>query len=94
MMAPILAELEQTYAGRLGVTFVDVWKDPAAGQPYGIMAIPTQVFLDPDGNELFRHEGFFSRAQILETWRRLGYDLMSNQSPPSGPVLWRPFSHG
>ena len=75
MMAPILDELREKYKGRLHVTFIDVWKDPAPGRQYGIRAIPTQIFLDPAGEELFRHEGFFSKEDILAKWRELGYTL-------------------
>jgi len=75
MMAPILEELKQDYADVLNVEFVDVWKDPAAAQPFGIRVIPTQIFFATDGTELFRHEGFFSREDILAKWRELGYAL-------------------
>jgi thioredoxin 1 len=76
-MAPILVELRTEYAGRLRVDFIDVWKDPSAGDPYHIYAIPTQIFFDGNGNELTRHEGFISKADILATWKRFGYDFSS-----------------
>lgn len=75
MMAPILDELKETYAGTLTVEFVDVWKNPDAAEPYGIKVIPTQIFFSADGTELFRHEGFFSRDEILAKWRELGVAL-------------------
>ncbi len=75
MMVPILEELKKEYAGRLVVEFIDVWESPAAGQEYGIRMIPTQVFCDATGKELFRHEGFFSREDILAKWRELGVEL-------------------
>ncbi|MCX6552213.1 MAG: thioredoxin family protein [Acidobacteria bacterium] len=76
-MAPILVELRAEYAGRLQVDFIDVWKDPRAGDPYNIYAIPTQIFFGADGKELARHEGFNSKADILATWKRFGYDFSS-----------------
>jgi thioredoxin 1 len=63
-MAPILEEMQKDYAGVVNVVFVDVWKDPQAGKPYKIRLIPTQVFFDKAGKEVFRHEGFFSREEI------------------------------
>jgi len=48
-MAPILVELRAEYAVRLQVDFIDVWKDPSAGDPYNIYAIPTQIFFDGNG---------------------------------------------
>jgi len=65
-LAPILEELRQEYRGRLEVVFIDVWKDPAAKEPYDIRLIPTQILFDAKGNELWRHEGFISK-QDLET---------------------------
>lgn len=75
MMAPILAELKETYADVLTVEFIDVWQDPDAARPYGIRVIPTQIFFAADGTELFRHEGFYSREDILAKWRELGVAL-------------------
>jgi len=75
MMAPILEELKKDYAGTLNVEFIDVWKNPEAGREYGIRLIPTQIFYDASGKELFRHEGFFSKEDILAKWRELGVEL-------------------
>jgi len=75
MMAPILDELKQDYAGVMTVEFIDVWKEPTAATPYGIRVIPTQIFFSAEGTELFRHEGFFSREDILAKWRELGVKL-------------------
>ena len=80
-MAPILVELRAEYAGRMQVDFIDVWKDPSAGDSYNIYAIPTQIFFGADGKELTRHEGFNSKADILATWKRFGYDFSSPGAP-------------
>ena len=77
MMAPILEELKKEYAGRLEVVFLDVWENPDAGRQYGINLIPTQIFLDASGKELFRHEGFFAKEDILAKWKEFGIDLQS-----------------
>ncbi len=74
-MAPILEELKKEYAGRMEVEFIDVWKDPDAGKAYGIEMIPTQIFYDANGTELFRHTGFFGREDILGKWKELGVEL-------------------
>ncbi len=72
-MVPVLAELETGLAGQLEVVFLDVWQSPDAAKPYRIKLIPTQIFFDPQGAEIFRHEGFFGRDEILAEWERLGY---------------------
>jgi thioredoxin 1 len=74
-MAPILADLKRDYAGKLEVHFIDVWKNGAAAEPYRIGMIPTQIFFAADGTELARHEGFFSREEILAKWKQLGVKL-------------------
>lgn len=78
-MAPLLEQLAQDYQGRLEVVFLDVWENPEAGRAYHIGMIPTQIFFDGRGKELFRHEGFFSREDILATWTRLGHPLAGGQ---------------
>ena len=73
MMAPILDEMKETFAGQLDVKFIDVWENEGVGDQYGIRIIPTQIFFDADGKELFRHEGFFAREDMLAKWQELGF---------------------
>lgn len=75
MMAPILDQLREDFAGRFEVHFIDVWLFPNTAKGYGMRVIPTQIFFDAQGSELFRHEGFYSREQILGKWLELGYDF-------------------
>ena len=72
MMAPIIEELKNDYAGKLSVEFYDVRKDPAPGREHGIRVIPTQIFIDGNGKEIFRHEGFFPKEEILPILARMG----------------------
>lgn len=74
-MEPILEELRHEYKGKFEIVFYDVWKDPKPAREFGIRAIPTQIFLDESGKELYRHVGFYSKEDILNTWIRLGYDF-------------------
>lgn len=75
MMAPILEELKKDYDGILRVEFIDAWENPNAGQKYGIRGIPTQIFYDASGKELYRHLGFFSKEQILATFKKHGVEI-------------------
>ena len=70
-MMPILAELstEQT---AFTVSFVDVWAAEEKSEQYNIELIPTQIFFDKDGAELFRHVGFYPKEDILKKWKELG----------------------
>jgi len=71
-MAPILVELRKEYEGRVVVDFIDVWKNPKAGEQYRIRVIPTQIFFDADGNEVWRHEGFLSKEQFIAKFAEMG----------------------
>ncbi|MCK4413072.1 MAG: thioredoxin [Candidatus Eisenbacteria sp.] len=81
MMAPILDELGTEYRARFEVTVIDVREDRTAASLYGIRVIPTQIFYDAEGNELFRHEGFMSKEAILEQWESFGVPV--GDEPPS-----------
>jgi len=75
MMAPILEELKKEFTGVLNVDFIDVWQSPEKAREYSIQVIPTQIFYDANGKELFRHEGFFAKEDILAKWKDLGVKL-------------------
>jgi thioredoxin 1 len=74
-MVPVLEALRREYAGRLQVDFIDAWKHPDQAAPFDVYGIPTQIFFDASGRELYRHLGFFSKEDILATWRKLGIRL-------------------
>ena len=73
-MQPIMKEIEEEYKGQVKVVFHDV--KTAEGQPYikefSVRAIPTQVFLDKDGNEYFRHLGFFAKDELIKVLKMQG----------------------
>jgi thioredoxin 1 len=89
MMKPILDDLKANYADRFVTQFIDVWENPDAGKPYGIEVIPTQIFFDADGKELFRHVGFYGKEDILGKWKELGVDA-SGSKPSAGIVRETP----
>lgn len=77
-MVPVLDELRREYAGQLRVEFIDAWKNPDQAAPYNVYGIPVQIFFDPSGREIHRHLGFISKADILDTWRKLGFELRAS----------------
>mgnify|MGYP000085467637 CR=1 FL=1 len=68
MMQPIMAEIEKEYAGRVKVVFYDVWTEAHApyAEFYKIRVIPTQIFLDKNGREYYRHEGYFPKDELVK----------------------------
>ena len=74
MMAPILQKLEKEYTGRAAIVFLDVWKDPDQAKRFGIKVIPTQVFYDKEGKEVYRHVGFMSESAIVSQLKSMGVE--------------------
>ena len=91
MMAPVLDELAKEYAGRMQVEFIDVNENPDAAKPFGIKLIPTQVFLDANGKERWRHEGFISKQDILAKWQELGVSFAATSVAGSQPASAKMF---
>ncbi len=88
-MKPIIAELAREFEGRLLVDAIDVKEEPRRAEVYNWRLIPCQVFLAPDGKELWRHEGFLPKDEILAKWSELGYDLIAGTTATqdnSGPA--------
>lgn len=73
-MQPVMKAIEEEYGEEVKVVFHDVWTDE--GKPfakkYKIRLIPTQVFLDKDGKEYFRHEGFFPKEEVVKILKQQG----------------------
>lgn len=74
MMKPVMEKIEQQYKGQVKVVFHDVWTPDGKkeGIKYGIRAIPTQVFLDKDGKEYYRHEGFYPFEEVDKILKQKG----------------------
>ncbi len=64
MMEPVLENLTKEYQGRAAILFVNVKKDMATARKFDIRAIPTQVFFDKSGKEVWRHAGFLDQKTI------------------------------
>ncbi len=73
-MQPIMKEVEEEYKGRVKIVFHDVWtpKGKMDAAKYNIRVIPTQVFLDKDGKEYFRHEGYYPKADVVKVIKMQG----------------------
>lgn len=72
MMAPIMEKMEKTYKGKAVIAFIDVWEHNEQVQRFGIRAIPTQIFYDKNGKEVYRHRGFMSEKAIVEQLEKMG----------------------
>jgi len=75
MMAPILEKLEKVYDGKAAIVFIDVWKHRRQAKRFRIRAIPTQIFFDQQGKEVYRHVGFMSEKAIVKQLKKMGVVL-------------------
>ena len=66
MMQPVMKNVEKKYGSQVKVIFYDVWtqEQKPYAEKYGIKLIPTQIFLDKNGKEFHRHEGFYPEKEI------------------------------
>lgn len=73
-MQPVMQAIKRAYGDQINIIFYDVWQpsEKHYARQYGIKLIPTQVFLDAEGDEFFRHEGFFPEAEIRELLNHQG----------------------
>jgi len=71
-MKPILEELKAEYEGKAIVRVIDLKDEPKEASRYGIRLIPTQIFFDAEGKEVYRHEGFMDKQSIKAKFAEMG----------------------
>lgn len=74
MMAPIMEKMEKVYRGKAAIVFIDVWENSGQAGRFGISSIPTQIFFDPDGKEVYRHVGFMGEEAIVTQLKKMGVE--------------------
>ncbi len=78
-MQPVMESVGKKYGDQITILFHDVWKPDQRhyAEKYGIRIIPTQVFLDREGKEFHRHEGFYPEAEIDKLLQKRGLKIRS-----------------
>lgn len=71
-MKPILEELKAEYEGKATIKIIDLTYEPEEANKYKIRLIPTQIFFDTEGNEVYRHEGFMDKQSIKQKLLEMG----------------------
>ena len=72
MMAPIMAKLEKAYEEKANIIFIDVWEHREQAQRFKIRSIPTQIFFNKAGEEVYRHVGFLDEKSIVNQLAQMG----------------------
>jgi len=66
MMFPVLDAVKKEYKGKVKVIFINVREQDniRKAKAFKIMAIPTQIFFDKNGKEVYRHTGFLDKKSV------------------------------
>ncbi|MDD5722558.1 MAG: thioredoxin family protein [Syntrophales bacterium] len=72
MMVPIMVKMDKLYEGKAAIVFIDVWQNREQAGRFGIRAIPTQIFFDSEGKEVYRHVGFMAEEDIIAQLQKMG----------------------
>lgn len=71
--ALVLEEVRATYPDQISLRFLYVDTEEHLFRRFGVTFVPTQVFLDAAGNEVYRHEGPLSKDELIATLKRLNF---------------------
>lgn len=75
LMAPFLEEIQREQKGKIEIHTIDVGNNAYLQKRYQVEGLPTQLFYGPEGDLFWRHEGFLSKEEILETFEKYGIRL-------------------
>lgn len=78
LMASIIKELREEYKGRAAIVFIDISKHPEHGRKFNANTIPTLIFYDKTGKEIYRHEGILPKEAILDIFKKAGVEAPAN----------------
>ena len=73
-MRPALATLAQKFAGRANIVLVQANVEIVLARRYGIHTLPTQIFYDKTGREVFQHVGYYSQREIEAKLKEMGVE--------------------
>ena len=72
-MEQVLSRIKEAYGSQVEVRVLFVEREEHLFQVYRIVIIPTQVFLDASGREVYRHEGEISREGLVQKLKELKF---------------------
>jgi thioredoxin 1 len=73
-MAVTLDEVKREYKDRVIVEIVDVYENYDLAEAAGVTTIPTQIFYDAAGKEVYRHVGVMTKEEIVAQLELMGID--------------------
>jgi thioredoxin 1 len=73
-MRPVLKEVEKEYTGKANVLVIDVYKYQNLAREFKVQVLPTLVFFDSKGKEVFRHFGVMEKEKIVAKFKEIGME--------------------
>ncbi len=73
-MRPLLKEIDKEYVGKVKVLVIDVYRYQNLAREFKIQLIPTLIFFDKQGKEIFRHIGFMDKEKIVAKLKEIGME--------------------
>jgi thioredoxin 1 len=71
-LRPILKEIEKEYAEKAKILVVDVYKYQDLAREHRVQLIPTLIFFDKGGKEIYRHVGAWDKDSIVGKLKEAG----------------------
>ena len=71
-MRPILKEIGKEYSEKAKVLVIDIYKFQDLARQYQVQVVPTLVFFDSKGKEVFRHLGAWGKESIVAKLKEIG----------------------
>ena len=71
-LRPVLKEVSKEYGEKTSILVIDVYKYQELARQHKIMALPTLVFFDSKGKEVFRHMGILDKEKIVAKLKEIG----------------------
>ena len=63
-MKVVTENIVKKYGDELAFQYIDIYENKDVADDYKIQLIPTQIFYNPKGVEIFRHVGYFPEEKI------------------------------
>ena len=71
-LRPVLKDVAKEFSGKANVLIIDVFQYQALARQHRINLIPTLVFFDAKGKEIFRRAGVWDKASIARKLKEAG----------------------
>jgi len=69
---PILKEIAKEQTGKAEILVIDVYKYKSLAAEYKVQVIPTLIFFDKTGKEVYRHMGAWDKDSIVKKLAEIG----------------------